>query len=60
MEGDVVCIECVRSGVRVPSSLFYKLITGSAKLSGGCAESKHGSQSYCLNCRLLAMCSLTL
>lgn len=48
------------SGMRVTSSLFYTLISGSAKLGAGCARSKHGPQSYCLSCRLLAMCSLTL
>lgn len=56
----VVCIEC-RVHVRYHApSLFYTLISGSAKLSGGCAESKHGPQSYCFSCRFLAMCSLTL
>lgn len=60
VEREVVCIEGRRSGISVPFSLFYTLITGSAELSEGCAKSKRGSPSYCLSCRLLATCSLTL
>lgn len=60
VEGEVGCIGCRRSGVSVPVSLFYTLITGSAELGEGCAKSKHDSPCYCPSCRLLATCSFTL